>query len=412
MRALHHIAMLMFAFGMRVAGALGHSKARRGVQGRRGLLKRLQAAADQKAGPWIHVHCASLGEYEQAAPVIEELRKTRPASSILLTFFSPSGHESCPKDAADHIDYLPIDTRGSAIKFAAAMPFESSYWVKYEIWPAHLFALQEAGVPTHLFAAHFVAGRHPLSAWSGYYRRALATFCTLQVQDHLSVTKLANFGLHAIATGDPRYDRVKRPAPALPAALDADITRWANGRSILIAGSSWAPEEEALAALVSANDWPKNWGLLVVPHEVSPEKISSTNKRLRTALSAECCYVVDRVGVLRALYSRANLAVVGGGWGGGIHNILEPASAGLPVAFGPKHGRFREAQQLIDEGGAREAKTSADLQAILRSWIGDPDALSQAGAAAAAHVASASGAAERIVKTAHSTMAARTLEAD
>ncbi len=395
MSILHAIAMHLFAFGLQLAGALGHDKARRASLGRRGWHRRLVAAAANRPGPWLHVHCASLGEYEQAAPVISALRKAWPGHAVLLTFFSPSGREACPPDAADHIDYLPIDTPQNAQKFAAAMPFQASCWVKYELWPAHLKALERRGVSTHLFAAHFIAGHHPLSAWSGYYRRALQTMGSIQVQDSSSVGRLASFGLHAIATGDPRYDRVQTTAePLIPAELQK-VTDWIDGRKILIAGSSWPAEEEALAALASNPAWPADWCLLVVPHEVAPEKIAATRKRL-ASVPPPRLFIVDRIGWLRALYPLSDLAVVGGGWGAGIHNILEPAAHGLPIAFGPRHERFLEAERLVQCGGAFAAPTPQALNTQLQFWMRNPADRQNAATASRQHIDQAAGAAQRI----------------
>lgn len=395
MPILHALAMYLLSAGLQLAALLGHGKARRACRGRREWHGRIVAAGKARPGVWIHVHCASLGEYEQAAPVISALRTERPGRSILLTFFSPSGRDACPSDAADHIDYLPLDSKRNARKFATALPLEASCWVKYELWPAHLFALKAAGVSTHLFAAHFMTGRHPLSVWSGYYRKALATMAGIQVQDSSSVSRLALYGIHAVATGDPRYDRVQAPAHPLPPSELESLQQWIGGRKVLIAGSSWADEEQALGDLASNLSWPADWCLLVVPHEVGARKIAATQKRLQN-VPAERLFIVDRVGWLRALYPMAHLAVVGGGWGAGIHNILEPAACGLPVAFGPRHHRFREADRLIQCGGAFAAHSPQALNQQLQAWMKNPAQRDIAAAASRQHIEQSAGASKRI----------------
>ena len=222
-----------------------------------------------KTGTWIHVHCASLGEYEQAAPVIAGCSVHNRDAPILLTF-SPSGMEGVSDASVDHVDYLPFDTPGEAHRFARLLQPGDTLLVKYELWPHHLRALRQGGTRVHLVAARFDAGRHPLNRWGGWMRRQLAQLDAIQVQDAESQAVLAQWGLESEITGDPRADRVLQSlSDAIPPQVSAELDRiaaWRGDRRMLIVGSAWEAEWQALTRLDLSTM--SDWAMLVVPHDV------------------------------------------------------------------------------------------------------------------------------------------------
>ena len=404
----------IFRVGLHLAALFGHQKARTAVTGRRGWAERLavaaNTAANEKPGPWIHVHCASLGEYEQAAPLLEALRDRAPERPLLLTFFSPSGREAVPADAADHVDYLPLDTLRNMRQFDAILPAADTVLVKYELWPRLIEVRLARGARLHLVAARFDPGRHPMGRWGGWIRQRLAQFTHLLVQDPGSAETLGTVGLRADVLGDPRVDRVLSTVQTPPNGAIQDridqIARWKDGRNLLVVGSAWEGDWKAVRHLLPALPG-SGWCLLVAPHEVQGRHVESWAEESRFPRMSDSQpedrmgadgLILDEVGLLKHVYGLGAAAIVGGGWGAGVHNTLEAAAFGLPLAVGPNIAGFREIEALRAEGGLVVCPTPHEMAETVGQWMSTEGESSreESGAAAAAWVSKQSGAAGRI----------------
>ena len=411
---LYPLGSAFFRVGLHVAAFSGHEKARKAVAGRRGWAERLAVSANNaavgKAGPWIHVHCASLGEYEQAAPLLQALRDRAPERPLLLTFFSPSGKEAVPADAADHVDYLPFDTLRNMRRFDAILPVADTVLVKYELWPRLIEVRLARGARLHLVAARFDPGRHPMGRWGGWIRQRLAQFTHLLVQDPGSAETLGTVGLRADVLGDPRVDRVLSTVQTPPNGAIQDridqIARWKDGRNLLVVGSAWEGDWKAVRHLLPALPG-SGWCLLVAPHEVQGRHVESWAEESRFPRMSDSQpedrmgadgLILDEVGLLKHVYGLGAAAIVGGGWGAGVHNTLEAAAFGLPLAVGPNIAGFREIEALRAEGGLVVCPTPHEMAETVGQWMSTEGESSreESGAAAAAWVSKQSGAAGRI----------------
>jgi len=408
----HVAAMAGYAAALWLADRLlGHQRARAWRAMRRQDADLARWASGQTASSILWFHCASLGEYEQARPVMAALRAIEPDRPFLLTFFSPSGHTPVARrkpefwrKGTDHLAALPLDTPRAVRTFLRPLHGKLALFatVKYEVWPVLLEALAAAGTPTAIFAAHIPSAHWLAKWWAAPYRTAWRRFSPLLVQTAESTSRLASLGIEgAEPAGDPRADRVLEivaQAPTFPG-----LQAWRSGRFTVVAGSTWPAEEAALLADPPAR-------LVLVPHDLSPAHLAQIKQQLHAhglkylfttetggALSAAPAgdvevVVVDEMGLLAGLYALADVAVVGGGWGVGIHNTLEPAAHGIPVMTGPNIARFQEAQNLRESGALRVAEKPENLMREAKAFASD------AGEKALAFVASSRGSAERIAK--------------
>jgi len=409
---LHALGLGAFRTGLRLAAMAGHAKARDAVAGRRGWEDRLAQAAivagQDRRKDWIHIHCASLGEYEQGAPILKALRERDPQRPVLLTFFSPSGMQSAPTGVADHVDYLPLDSQKAMRRFHALIPAADTVLIKYELWPGLLSVRLEAGCRVHLVAARFDHGRFPANRWGSGVRHLMSAFTTLQVQDDLSKNVMASLGVDAEVTGDPRVDRVMDTATG---PLDPEVqhqlnrmSHWIGERNVLIVGSAWPEEWQALQDCIAQHD---TWCCVVAPHEVNSPAVATwasesgfprASLHLTGPFPSSPGLILDQVGLLKHAYRLGTIAVVGGGWGAGVHNTLEPAAFGLPIAVGPAIGGFREITSLQAEGALHVCHSPEEMGRLLGKWM-DPmskELLEEKGTLAAQWVKLRCGAAHRI----------------
>ena len=359
--------MHLYFLCVRIAALLGHKKARKLVEGQAQALQKIREArsrwkAEDKHhaddGP-IWFHAASVGEFEQARPIIERLKQEHPEKRVLLTFFSPSGYEM-RKDypVVDLVTYLPFATRRRVRAFLDELKPSVAVFVKYEFWPAYLRELKRRKIKTFLISAIFRPKQLFFWPWGISYRNLLKAFTRLYVQDEASAELLRKYGLDRVTVaGDTRFDRVSTIASReveLPL-----IEQFCVGKTI-VAGSTWPEDETLLARYLEERDDVK---LLLVPHEINAEhlhRIFLTFKgqyiRYSEATSgniATCRVVmVDTLGLLSQLYRYATVGYVGGGYGAGIHNTIEAAVYGIPVLFGPNYYKFREAKNLLKNGAA------------------------------------------------------------
>lgn len=343
-------------------------KARKWVRGRRNWESGLrQALVPGRKVIWFH--CASLGEFEQGRPVMEEVRRRFPGRFILLTFFSPSGYEKQKAfEGADHVMYLPLDTGRNARILVDAMDLEWAMFIKYEFWYHHLERLRRKGVPVYLASGHFRPDQAFFKWYGVWYRTFLECFTHIFVQDEASAGLLHGIGINRVSVaGDTRFDRVKEVAST--DFKDPLLEAFCGERVVVVAGSTWDRDEELLEDVKKQTGDRIRW--VIAPHELSPAHLERLCKRfpgsvlytkLKGALSDQTqVLIMDTIGMLSYLYRFAKVAYVGGGFGKGIHNILEAAIYGVPVIFGPAHRKFKEARDLVGLGGAFPVTDSASL---------------------------------------------------
>lgn len=385
-------------------------KARLWVQGRQGWENRLQQALEKtnpSRQPRIWVHCASLGEFEQGRPVMEALRRQYPEAFILLSFFSPSGYV-IRKDyaAADHVCYLPADTPRAAARFVELAAPRLAIFVKYEFWLRTLQALYLRGIPVLLISAIFRPGQIFFRPYGAPWREALRSYRHIFTQDAASTQWLKSVGIvHCAVAGDTRVDRVlalaaeERRFPLVEAFVQ-DARVW-------IAGSTW-PADEVLIAQMWRKLKGQGWKLIIAPHQISEAGIRRLMAQLgggvarysqaeETAVADAQALIIDNVGMLSALYRYGHIAYVGGGFGAGIHNTLEPMACHLPVIFGPRYQKFAEAVAMIQAGAAISVEDAATLEMAFVT-LTNLTRRQQAAQAARAYLESQQGASARILQ--------------
>lgn len=345
-------------------------------------------------------HAASLGEFEQGRPIIERLRELHPELKILLTFFSPSGYE-VRKDykGADVVCYLPLDTRRNARRFVEAAHPSVAFFIKYEFWWNYLSLLKRSGVPVYSVSSIFRPGQVFFRWYARPYARVLRCFTRFFVQNDESRRLLGSVGITDVdVTGDTRFDRVlqvRNAARSLP-LVDA----FASGAKVFVAGSSWPPDEEIFIRFFNAHP---EWKLIIAPHVISEDHLRQIERRLErptvryTEATAEQaaqagCLLIDCFGLLSSIYGYATVAYVGGGFGVGIHNLLEAAVWGVPVIFGPNNARFQEAQELKACRGGFEIYSYDTFKELVYNFIASPQAVTAAGTEAANYVREKAGA--------------------
>jgi len=370
----------------------------------------------------IWFHAASVGEFEQARPIIERLRVTGNGLRIVVTFFSPSGYEARKGyELADGVYYLPFATRRNAKRFIEALQPSMAIFVKYEFWPAYLRELKKRAIPTYSICAIFRPKQRFFRWWGKLHLNVLKCFTHIFVQDEASLQLLTSHGVsQASVAGDTRFDRmitVKDERLAVNGERLTPIAHFTEGfERVIVAGSTWPKDEVLLKQYIGQwtmdnGQWTK---LILVPHEIDEKhmhfifnlfkgqmvKYSSVIGMKdaisrRNILQNARVLVVDTMGLLSATYPFGQVAYIGGGFGAGIHNTIEAAAYGMPVVFGPRYHHFREAQGLIDAGAARSIKEYSELEAALGTALDQHEYI---GAKAAAYVQSELGATSKICK--------------
>ena len=387
-----------------------HPKARLWVQGRRDW-RRHYAAEFAKTGRVLWVHAASLGEFEQGRPVIEAFRQRFPDWQIVLSFYSPSGYTIRKNyDQVDFVCYLPADTRRNARDFVELIQPDAALFVKYEFWANYLFALRRRGAPTLLISALFRPGQ-PFFAWYGlFWRRMLQCFTHFFVQNEPSAALLRGLGFqNATVAGDTRVDRVLNLAAQAPA--NPVVKTFAGAEAVLVAGSTWEYDEALLLSVAGQAEF-AHLKLVIAPHEPSERHLAqllpqmkrpflrysacSAGQGIPEGLAEAGILVIDNIGLLNTLYRYGRVAYIGGGFGKGIHNTLEPAAFGLPILFGPKYEKFEEARQFVARGGAFVVHDRETLTHVLRQ-LAQPAFYRAASAAVLGYLEENRGATDRVL---------------
>ncbi|NDV47080.1 3-deoxy-D-manno-octulosonic acid transferase [Paludibacter sp. 221] len=401
MKTLYTIGIYIYG-ALTALAAVFNKKARKLFFGQRKALSVLK----QKASPnkqYIWIHAASLGEFEQGRPVIEAIKAENPEKSILLTFYSPSGYE-VKKDykGADIVSYLPLDTPRATRNFLNTVNISQAIFIKYDFWPNFLFALRKAGIPTYIVSAIFRPGQAFFKTYGKWYLNLLKTFNHIFVQNNTSAELLKEYGITQVTvTGDTRFDRVA--AQAKLAKEFPLIEQFIDGKPVIVAGSTWQKDEALLTCYLNKH---KDVKLILVPHEVYKAHLYDIFKMLKgdyiryseattTSIKTSNCLVLDTVGMLSSVYRYATVAYIGGGFGAGIHNILEAAVYSVPVVFGPNYQKFREAKQLIKLGGGFSICNYSELESTLSALLKNNKT---AGKIAGDYVRNNTGATREIIK--------------
>ncbi|WP_317206558.1 3-deoxy-D-manno-octulosonic acid transferase [Mucilaginibacter roseus] len=355
----------------------------------------------------IWFHFASLGEFEQGRPVLEQMKLTYPDRPIVITFFSPSGYEVRKNTPlADAVYYLPLDTRGNARRFIKTINPSIAVFTKYEYW-YHFFAqLYGQRVPLYIISGIFRDGQVFFKWYGSMHRKMLKCVRHFFLQDEYSKQLLAGINVNnTTVSGDTRFDRVWANANA-PKQLP-EIENFIGGKKAFICGSTWPDDEKLLAELTG--EYP-DWKFIFAPHELSMEKINRLAEMLPpdscikySALAIteggnnHQCLVIDNMGMLSSLYQYGNIAYIGGGFGVGIHNTLEAAAFGIPVIFGPNYHKFNEAKALIELEAGFSISNEAELRAIVEKLATDTAYYINSCQQARQYVDTQKGATEKIV---------------
>lgn len=400
---MYHIAIYLYLIGVAIL-SLFNRKVKKMWKGEREAVKTLREKVDPNA-KYIWFHAASLGEFEQGRPLIEYIRKHYPSYKILLTFFSPSGYE-VRKDYehADIVCYLPLDTVFNARRFLNAIHPSMVFFIKYEFWYNYLHILKKRNIPVYSVSSIFRPNQIFFRWYAYNYRKVLKCFTHFFVQNEKSKELLSTIGIYNVdVVGDTRFDRVldiKEQAKDLPL-----VQTFIANKPTFVAGSSWAPDEQIFIKYF--NEHP-NWKFIIAPHVVNKEHIDSIKAQVsgRVVLYSEAskadvetadCMIIDCYGLLSSIYRYGNIAYVGGGFGVGIHNVLEAAVWNIPVIFGPNNRNFIEARNLIAASGGFEISSYANFEALMQRFSQSPAFLEQSGNNAGQFVKDFTGATTRVL---------------
>ena len=438
---MYNIAIYIYLIGVAI-GSLFNKKIKKMWRGEREAVNLLKEKVDPTA-KYVWFHAASLGEFEQGRPLIEQLRATHPEYKILLTFFSPSGYEVRKNyEGADIVCYLPLDTIRNARRFLRAVHPVMAFFIKYEFWYNYLHILRHRGVPVYSVSSIFRPGQVFFKWYGRNYAKVLHCITHFFVQNEVSLQLLKGIGIdEATVVGDTRFDRVlqiKEQSKELPIveafkgingkgdackdelsedackrvlskdACKEDLSEnGCKGCKVFVAGSSWQPDEDIFIRFF--NDHP-DWKLIIAPHVIGEDHLAYILDKLQmkavrytqaTELSAAeaRCLIIDCFGLLSTIYRYGEIAYVGGGFGVGIHNVPEAAVWGVPVLFGPNNKRFQEAQDLLACKGSFEVTDYDSFNTIISRLISDDKFRHQCGEASANYVKSRSGATDIIMKS-------------
>ncbi len=387
--------------------ALFNPKIKLFVNGRKQIFAMLQenlTPSDQT----IWMHCASLGEFEQGRPVLEKLKLLYPNYKLVLSFFSPSGYEIRKNyEYADVVVYLPLDTRKNAIRFIESIHPTLAIFVKYEFWPNILLELRQKNIKTILISGIFRKNQVFFKKNKKWFRNSLKTFCHFFVQNDDSVKLLDTIGFSNVThSGDTRFDRV---SDLIEQKIELPLlSKFVNEHHTLVAGSTWPKDELLLVEYINkyASDQER---FIVAPHNINSADIDKLIQKInkKTLIFSKAntqnildvqVLIIDSIGILTSVYSYANVAYVGGGFGAGIHNILEPATYGIPIIIAPNYQKFKEANDLILSHACFEINSQNSLNKQLQEFYNNKEHTKKAGAIALKYIHTNIGATQKIIQ--------------
>lgn len=416
---MYSFAIILYMCAIGIA-AIFNKRARKLAVGHRKAFSLLKSQVDKDAR-YIWFHAASLGEFEQGRPLMERLRREHPEYKILLTFFSPSGYEVRKNwEGADVICYLPLDTPAHVRLFFHFVKPEMLFLIKYEFWQNYLKGCRRLGIPVYSVSSIFRPNQIFFRWYGRGYAKVLDKITHFYVQNQQSADLLASLGHtdNVTVVGDTRFDRVldiRKAARPLPL-----VEKFAADHPVFIAGSSWPPDEalfipwflERTASGSPAGDSSvgSSLKLIIAPHVIGEDHLRDIENRLagrrilrysaatEDNVSAAEVLIIDCFGLLSSIYRYGRLALVGGGFGVGIHNVPEAAVYGIPVLIGPNNQNFREARHLLDVGACFEVHDAADFSQTADRLLSDSEAYNRAAEAARCYIADNAGATDIIYK--------------
>lgn len=371
---VYNIGIKAYGLAIRIT-SLFNPKAKLWVSGRKKQFEFLETNIETSK-PRIWFHCSSLGEFEQGKPLIEAYRKAFPDHFLLLSFFSPSGYEIRKNyDQVDLVFYLPLDTQRNAQRLLSIIRPEKVFFIKYEFWFNLLRELKNQHIKTYLVSGIFRKEQHFFKPYGRWFRTQLKNLTYFFLQDKNSVELLQKIGFNNLSlTGDTRFDTVVKTAKNIQPIPKIEL--FYSKEKTLIIGSSWEKDIEILKNWIEQS----NWKVIIAPHQISADKMkdlqqsfnrpallysNSNNKTLKEA----DILIIDSIGLLSKVYQYGSIAYIGGGFGSGIHNILEAATFGLPIIFGPNYHRFKEANDLIHLKGAASIRNPSELEQTMNQLM-------------------------------------------
>ena len=413
---LYNIIMYIYQAGIAIYSHF-NEKVKKMWIGERAAFGVLQKQVEPNA-KYIWFHAASLGEFEQGRSLIEKIKKEYPNYKILLTFFSPSGYEVRKNyEQADIVTYLPIDTVANAQRFLRIVRPVMAFFIKYEFWYNYLHILRHRNIPVYSVSSIFRPNQIFFRPYGRQYAAVLKCFSHFFVQNDLSKSLLAKIGINNVTVvGDTRFDRVlqikdnSKKLPLVDKFIGNQDVKLANGvtnslHRVFVAGSSWLPDEEIFIKYFNEHN---DWKLIIAPHIIGDthlrqilqllkgKKVVLYTEATETNVADADVLVINCFGLLSSIYHYGDVAYVGGGFGAGIHNVLEAAVWGIPVVFGPNNKRFAEAQGLLASGGGFEIDNYEKFALIMDRFCSDKDFLQNSGNAAGSFVKQLSGATNKV----------------
>ena len=403
MNFIYNSGIHAYRLAVRMA-SLKNTKAKRMLEGQATTFDYLRERL-QPGEQYIWIHASSLGEFEQGRPLIEMIRERQPQARIVLSFFSPSGYEVRKNyDKVDAVCYLPFDLPSNVKTFLDLVKPKMAIFVKYEFWGNYLMELKHRDIPTYIVSAIFHPGQVFFKPWGKMFRKMLECYTTIFVQNEASRKLLKSVGRNNVeVAGDTRFDRVatvsqaNRSFPVIERFVE-------QARFTLVMGSSWPDDEDIVFEYINAHPDVK---LIVAPHEFDRDRLLDMQQRLKrpsglySTTAAEKaaqldCLIIDSFGMLSTIYRYGQVAYVGGGFGNGIHNIIEAAVYGMPVIFGPNNERFREASDLMACGAGFCVTSAPEFHEVMDRLTSDTAQLKRCGSTASNYIQSQLGATKRI----------------
>ncbi|MFV8368336.1 3-deoxy-D-manno-octulosonic acid transferase [Flavobacterium sp. LB2R40] len=406
--------LFLYTLMVQIAGfllkiiALFSTKMKLFVQGRKLVFYLLQQKI-KSTDKTIWFHAASLGEYEQGLPVIEKIKEQFPSHKIVVTFFSPSGYEVRKNNTVTDVTvYLPLDTHKNAKTFLKLVHPDLVFFIKYEYWPNYLTELKKLNIKTYLISGILRKNQLFFKWYGGFYRDALNTFTFFFVQNETSKKLLYQLGkTNVIVSGDTRFDRVA-------AILEKDnsldfMSQFKNNTPTIVVGSSWPKDENLIVPFINSNSYKIKF--VIAPHNIKDEQIQQLKNSItkKVVLFSEKdgknladydVFIIDTIGILTKIYSYADIAYVGGGFGNpGVHNLLEPATFGVPILIGPNYSHFAEATALVNMEGCMAINTQKELKEAITNLIMNDDIRHEKGHICSTFVQMNKGATTIILKT-------------
>ena len=401
MRLLYNLSIYVYFFAIYVA-SLFNPKAKKWIDGREYFWKELEQSFNLKNPYWFH--CASLGEFEQARPLIERIKAKTPNQHILITFFSPSGYEVRKNyDLADYVCYLPIDTKKNAKRFINAVKPKNVFFIKYEFWFNYMSEIKSNQIPFYLISGVFRKNQVFFKWYGSWFKKRLKAFTYFFLQDISSSDNLKLLGYeNQIVSGDTRFDRVWETVQNIKRF--SEIEKFCSDSKVIVCGSTWQDDEEYLLPVI--NEFTSDTKFIIAPHEINEAHLSDVENKLKISFvrysklkeeSGERVLIIDNIGMLSQIYQYANIAYIGGAFHKKLHNILEACAFGLPVVFGPYYHNFPEAVDLIQKGSAFSIMNTKDLKSVFETLLENKEVYQSASVNSKNYIQNRLGVADKIL---------------